>query len=208
MNSMRLTLVTPPAVEPVTSQEVRAHLKSDDTTDNGLLATYIAAARELVEKHINRAIILQEWRGFLDCWPLGETPFVEGYSVGPAFPNVARAIELPVGNLISITHVKTYDTADVATTYSAANYYADTSGPYGRLVLRDGAPTPPYTRTANGIEIQFKAGYSDKPANVPARVRLGIMQAAAYFYENRGDGVSMLPAQALSTIGYERPRRV
>ena len=46
---------------------------------------------------------------------------------------------------------------------------------------------PAITRAANGLEIQFVAGYGDDPHDVPEPIRLGLLQLVAGLNENRGD---------------------
>ena len=45
-------------------------------------------------------------------------------------------------------------------------------------------------RAANGIEVRFVAGYGSGFADVPQPLRQGIVQLAAFLFENRGDAVS------------------
>ena len=46
MQYRSLTRQTPPAVEPVTLSEAKAHLRVDSTDDDAYIATLITAARE------------------------------------------------------------------------------------------------------------------------------------------------------------------
>ena len=66
---MPLTLTTPPAVEPVTLAEAKAHLKIDTTDDDALITALIPAARARAEWHTGRALVTQGWTLWLDAWP-------------------------------------------------------------------------------------------------------------------------------------------
>ena len=66
---MSLQLITPPALEPVTLDEAKAHLKVDTTDDDALIERLIAAARARAEWHTGRAFLTQSWILWLDCWP-------------------------------------------------------------------------------------------------------------------------------------------
>ena len=67
----------------------------------------------------------------------------------------------------------------------------------GRVVLTEGAVPPLPGRVANGIEIQYTAGYGATEDNVPVLLRQGMLQVIAHLYEHRGDS----PDQALLASG-------
>lgn len=162
-------IVTPPTTYPVSLAETRAQLGIETTDHDATLAGIIASATELAEVYINQALITRTYKGFLDSFP------------------ACRHIDLPRSPLQSVTHVKTYDDADAATTMDAADYYVDAASLTGRIVLRQSGSWPCVERVANGIEIQWVAGYGDDPADVPEMIRLGVMITVGWLYENRGD---------------------
>src|ERR1700742_1721990 len=65
---MSLQLTAPPAVEPVTLAEAKAHLKVDTGDDDALIGTLITAARARVEWHTGRALVTQSWILWRDPW--------------------------------------------------------------------------------------------------------------------------------------------
>jgi uncharacterized phiE125 gp8 family phage protein len=81
--------------------------------------------------------------------------------------------------------------------FDASNYYVDTAGTPGRIVLTQGAVPPVPGRIANGIEIRFTAGYGTTEDSVPTLLRQGMLQVIAHLYEHRGDS----PDQALLRSG-------
>jgi uncharacterized phiE125 gp8 family phage protein len=85
-----------------------------------------------------------------------------------------------------VTHIKTYDDADVATTLGTDKYYLDNAREPSRVVLRTGETFPTALRVANAIEVQYVTGYTSQ-YNIPEPIKLGIMQHIAYLYEHRGD---------------------
>jgi uncharacterized phiE125 gp8 family phage protein len=155
----RLSIVTAPTIEPVTLADAKLFLKVDETADNDLITSLIKAARQACEAYTSRALTAQTWKVFFDRWPGVEVPLTEGITVGADLSSVAAEVFIPKPPLVSITHVKTYDDSDVATTWSSSNYFVDTATEPGRIVPRTGTSFPTTTRTANGIEIQFIAGY-------------------------------------------------
>lgn len=59
-------LVTPPAMEPVTLEEAKLHLRIDGTEEDSLISALITAARQKAEEYTRRAFIAQTWELALD----------------------------------------------------------------------------------------------------------------------------------------------
>jgi uncharacterized phiE125 gp8 family phage protein len=200
---MALLLVTAPAVEPVTLTEAKLHLKVETADEDPLIDSLIAAARQTCELATGLALITQTWRHFLDAFPGGREEWWDGSRDGVRNMGAAIALEIPRPPLISITHVKTYDQADVAAIIPSGDCQVDTAARPGRVVMRAFAPWPAVTlRPVNGIEIEFQAGYGASQSAVPAQLRQGILQHVAHLYTHRGDlldgngnvaGISGLP---------------
>jgi hypothetical protein len=187
---LKLTLVSAPAMLPLSLNEAKLYLRldDDDTLDDALVANLTRAAMEACERFTGRALISQTWDLFLDRWPgMAETPLAEGLAVGADLPARVKAVALPRPPLQGVLHVKTYDEADTATPWPAANYFVDTASVPGRLVARTGHALPLPGRAANGIEIRFSAGYGDAPGAVPEALRQGLRLLVAHLYEHRGD---------------------
>jgi uncharacterized phiE125 gp8 family phage protein len=179
---MSLQLITPPAVEPVTLDEAKAHLKVDTTDDDALIARSIAAARARAEWHTGRAFVTQSWILWLDEWPL------------------RGAVGIPLPPLIQVASVTTYGRDDAASAVDPANYQVDAVSQPGRLVLKD-TVVPPIAnlRSVNAIAIAFDAGYGAAAGDVPAPLREAVLEIVAELYVHRGDGPEeiALSAQAL-----------
>ncbi|MGH6719750.1 MAG: head-tail connector protein, partial [Alphaproteobacteria bacterium] len=155
------------AERPVGLAEAKLHLKLDTTDEDVLVDALIDAATEACRRFTGRELVSQTWRLMLDAAPDG------------------GAIELPRPPLIAVTHVKTYDDADAATTFAAGNYFVDTASVPGRVVPRTGATWPTVGRAANGLEVEFVAGFGAQASAVPAPLRQGILVLVAYGYERR-----------------------
>lgn len=178
-----------PAIEPVTvaEQKVFMRLPADNAADDTLVTLLIAAAREYVEKETHLALITQTWKYTLDRIPLAgsEEPWWDGVremAIGELYV-AATSIELPTYPLIAITSFNTYNSADTATLFTG--FYTDTARKPGRISLRTGAIWPVSTRGVNGVEIIYTAGFGAAAANVPADLRIAVMQIASHWYENR-----------------------
>lgn len=177
-----LTQLTPPAAEPVTLAEAKAHLRVSDEADDALIARAIAAARQMAETQTGRAFVTQGFRLVRDAWPGG------------------LCLELPRPPLIAIDAVRLYDAEGNATLWDAASYAADTRFAPGRLCLRHGAAWPVPGRRKGGIEIDFSAGYGASASDVPAAIRQAVLLIVGHLYENRewvsGEALSEIPAGA------------
>jgi len=177
--------VTPATTYPVTTVEAVAHVNAQGVGDDDYLASLNIAATAWAEEYTGRAFINRTYKAFLDAWPVD----TRGYQL--------TTLDLPKPPLVSVTHVKTYDDADAVTTFSSASYFVDTNSLKGRLALRTTAAWPSVTRTANGIEIQWVAGYG-AAADVPQPIKQAILLLVGHWYANReavkvGETVANIP---------------
>lgn len=168
-------VVTAPADYPVSLAEVRAQLGIETTDEDARLTGLIAAATEMAEAYTGRALLERTYRGFLGCFP------------------ACRHLDLPRSPLQSVTHVKAYADDDTSETLDAADYYVDTASLSGRVVLRSGSSWPTVERVANGVEVQWVAGYpgmNEVPSDMRDSFRLAIQVIVAWLNEQRGDEAS------------------
>lgn len=180
---MSLELVTPPASEPVSLAEAKAHLRVDHDDEDALIARLVAAARETAERYTGRAFIAQSWRLWCDRWPDG----------------APRMFSIPKPPLVSISTVVSYDRSGAATTLLSDAYIVDSAAVPGRIVLKETAVLPAVLREANAIAVNFQAGYGANASDVPAGIRAGVLSLVAHFYEARGDAAAP-PPEALALL--------
>jgi hypothetical protein len=184
----RLTETTPPASEPLTLSEVKTFLRIDHSADDDLVTGLIAVARQMCETATGRSLIARGYSFYLDYWPgtmsLG---WWDGVQEGADIIVNGAALDLPKPPLASVTRINVYNAANAATEFAASNYFVDTAGIPGRIMLKEGVLPPIPGRLANGLEIQFTSGYGSSAQNVPAPLRQGMKQLVAYLYQHRGD---------------------
>jgi uncharacterized phiE125 gp8 family phage protein len=162
---MRLRIVTPPAAEPVTLAEAKAHLRLEGTEDDTYVSVLIQAARQHVEDVCWRGVVTQTREAVLEAFPYGE------------------AVDLPGGNLGAISFV-TYTDADGASqTLDASAYEADTVSVPGRLVLAYGESWPSTRCQWDAVRIRYTVGWA--VADVPAPIKQAMLLLVAQLYENR-----------------------
>jgi uncharacterized phiE125 gp8 family phage protein len=164
---MTAALITPPALEPVSLAEAKAHLRIDADDDDALVTAAIVAARIHVEAATRRALIEQGWRIYLDAWPR------------------KRIVPIPIAPLLAVESITVFDGAGEPVVVEADDYEVDTVSVPGRLVLSAQAPAP-VGRAVNGIEIEVSAGYGPSGIDVPGPLRQAIMMLVAHWYEHRG----------------------
>ena len=197
-----LVIHTEPASEPITLAEAKSYLRIDSSGDDALITSLISTARKLCEEHTQRAFMSQTLQLFLDNLDDIDNPLWEGMRTGPYLNYYKNYIDLPMPPVVSVTHVKTFDDDDNATTFSSSNYYVDNAKQPARIVLRTGETFPTALRVANAIEVQYVVGYSSASA-VPEPIKFAIYQVLTYLYEHRGDmyeGKTSLPATATKLL--------
>ena len=187
-----LKLNTAPATIPVTVAELRNYAKIDDSIDATLLSDLIYAATDWVEEFTNRALINRSYSLFLDGVTEVDTPLREGIYTGPFSVYYNNKINLPRPPLSSVTVIYYYNDDDTQNTWASSNYYVDSVREPASIVLRDSGTWPTGLRNANGIEVQFVAGYGTATTDVPQAIRSAILQLALHLYENRGDSDALV----------------
>lgn len=182
-----LKIVTGPAVTPVSRTEARNHLRLDDDVDDSLVRAYIQAATDWAENYTGRFLVSRTCQMMLDGARELESPLWEGTRTGPSNVAYLDHIELAAAPVISVESIKYYSDDDTQYTWAASNYFVDTFSEPAKVVLRDGGTYPTDLRAANGLEINFTAGYGSNPSAVPEAIKVAILQYIAFLYEHRGD---------------------
>lgn len=196
-------LLEGPAIEPVSLEEMRQHLRIDDEGEHEYMLDIIAEAREEIEQASGLTLIQQKWRLTMDRWSGGGEAWWDGVRDGHIGEllngGTGGEVKLPRYPLASIDTIKTIDEEDVATNIVVSSVFnIDTSQRPGRITLKTGATWPEVNRSSNGIQIDYYAGYGTNEADVPAPIRRAVRQLAAYLFSHRGDGCDMLDAMRLS----------
>jgi len=156
---MALSLVTPPAVEPVSLADAKGQLRLSLADDDALITALIVAAREYVETFTHRALITQTWDDTRDAFPGDDVIWLPKAPLFMATPPV-------------ITYV---DTNGATQTWSSTLYTVDApTGPKARLaclVPNYGQSYPSTRAVINAVTIRFVAGYGATATTVPASLK-------------------------------------
>lgn len=166
-------LVTPPAVEPVSLDEAKAHCRVEHDLDNALITALAVAARQHFERETNRALVTQTWRLDLDRFPRGGEPI--------------RLTRGPVASISSLAYI---DEAGANQTVAAEARIDDVGGDIGRIAPLYNEPWPWWwagcsaARRINAVAVTFVAGYGVAAA-VPELAKVAIKLLVGHWYENR-----------------------
>lgn len=163
---MPLTLITAPAIEPVTLAEAKAHCRVDSNADDAMITALIVAARESCEHKVGRPLITQTWERTLEYFPGG-------------------AILLGKFKPLSVVSVKYLDDAGAATTLDPAAYTLDADTEPGYLLPAYGTTWPSARAAASSVRVRFTAGYGPAASDVPTAVKQWILLAVGTIYEQR-----------------------
>lgn len=184
-------LVTAPAVEPVSADELRTMLKEDvSELGDSEAERLIASARQFIEELSGIALITQTWELVLDRWPGYGEPWWDGVREGhiSELRGNAKPVALPRYPLQSVNAVSTFDLNDAETVVSvSAVFNIDLAARPGRMHLKAGQTWPIATRNFDAIRVRYTAGFGDAPADVPPVLRDAVLMLAAYHYNHRGE---------------------
>ena len=199
---MALRMITAPSVEPLTLEQVKAHLRVSHSDDDSTIEIYMRAARMTVEGpegFLGRALVTQVWELVLDAFPANE-------------------IKVPLPPLQTVESIRYDDPDGNEQVVSTLNYWVDNVNEPGWVVPTAGVPWPTPLDAVNSVRVRFIAGYSptsDSPpdlrANVPFDIKAGMLLLIGSMYEHREENVVGVTAPASLPFGAEallRPRRV
>ena len=169
---VRITSVL--GAEPVSAHYLREHLRlSQDMASPEYLDGLIAAAREWVED--------RTWLTLRE---------VEAEVTLDEFPRNAKAIDIPLSPLNSVTSLQYRDTDGDLVTLDPEDYEVDTVSIPPRVVPVDGWPS---TGTGvNVVRLTVRAGYTD----APQKLKQAMLLLGGHWFEHREEvvvGTSVIP---------------
>lgn len=179
---MILSVLTPPAVEPVSLEALKAELRASSGVDDALIAALGVAARQRVEAELGLALLTTQFRQVQDDY----TPVT-----------AAGALLLARGPLIA---VQALAVADQGATFHPLDpsAYRPQAGSLPGEVGRTAVVWRQPTLASSGVRIDYTAGFGADPAAVPAPLIQAILALVAYAYDHRAEAAVSAAPQSLT----------
>jgi len=108
-------------------------------------------------------------------------------------------IDLQVGDVASVTHIKYYDADNTLQTLATDQYDVDTKVRPGRIYESEDGDFPNTYERPNAVEVEFIVGGA--ASDVPEPIKMAMYLIIGRYYENRQDVVT-------GTIASELPLMV
>ena len=165
----KLVLKTGPATTAISLAEAKAFLRvdSDYDDDDSYITSLIGVATNVVEQFTRRRLITQTYNIYYDEFP----PYMD----------------LQVGNVASVTHVKYYDTDNTLQTLDTSQYDVDIRVKPGRIYQAEDGNFPNTYERANSVEVEFVVGSA--ASDVEDAIKQAMYIVIGRHYENRQDVV-------------------
>lgn len=169
---LALTTIAPPSNEPVTLAELKAAARVDIPDDDVYIASLGVAARRLIERTWDCALVSQTLLLAIDRFPTAGNPYLwQQYSWGywgDRIPMTAlsgawwpdrAAVHVPRPPLQSVVSLQYYDPAGNLQTADPSTYQVDTLRRPGRIMPAVGQYWPYLQQRPDAVQITFLAGF-------------------------------------------------
>lgn len=161
---MSVTLMTPPALEPISLAQMKAHLRIEHAFEDALVSAYITSARLHIEARLAKLLISQNWRINFDRLPTG------------------KVVELPLAPMLALNSVSYYTDLPGPNNIPPVDYSIDLNSMRPRFSLHLQRQN---LRSFGAYELDVSVGYGPAPEDVPADIRHALMMLVAHWHENR-----------------------
>ena len=160
---MRLVLVEPPTVEPLTAAEAKARLNIGDEVSDEVMESYITAARQRIDGAdgwLGRAINTQTWQGRADTFPTYDGGRI--YIPLPPLQTVTISYLDPVGDPVTLVEGTDFQIVQAQRPYIVP------------------LAAWPASTGIDGVAIEFVVGYGDAGSDVPEPIRTAVALGAGH----------------------------
>ncbi len=170
-------LITLPTIEPIDLDEVKKHLRFTPTTEDTLIDTYIAAARQYFEDITGLQLMEATWEQRHDVFPGGASTNT----------NVIELRHPPLMDVVSVA----YDdgNGDEQTLVLDTDYFVETpSAPQcGYIRLGSSGTWPSSLATLGSVRVRYRAGYGSAPGDVPELIKTALLFLVGHFHQFRAE---------------------
>lgn len=162
---MTFQLISPAAVQAVTLDDAKAHLRVTTSEEDEVIDGLIKSASQLVESETALSLTTQTFRLWVDDLP----------------DNLV--VCLPRNPARNIAQIVWYDSEGTPVVLPGSAYFFNSTSRPARLKFdRAACPSGP----CNGIEIDFDAGFGNTGVDVPDLIKRAMKVLIAHWYEFRG----------------------
>lgn len=163
-------IVTAATSDPMTLAEAKAYCQVTGDADNALLASFIPAATDYVQRLMGLQLLTTTLKNTWDD-----------------FDYELRLDRSPVA---SVNSVKYYDVDGTLTTISSSNYWADVNARPPRIIPASGYawPTVQDCRPA-AVEVEYVAGYT-AASLIPPGISIAVKSVIKFWFDNRGPALT------------------
>lgn len=211
---MGLVIVTKPAVEPVSLDDLRTQCRIVATDFDSQLTSLGIAARIKAETICRRALVTQTWDLWLDRFPTywqdwnswtGRRTWSRSSRrlSTDAYRDITIRLEMPP--VQSVTYVKYIDPATFATlSVDLTTLNMDLADEPARMAPSVGNYWPTANYQPNAVQVRFVCGYGADGTYVPETIKAAIRMMVEYwFYNPTATGENDIPSAARSLLSSE-----
>ena len=174
---LTISVVTPSDIMPITPDEFKTYAKIDTDADDDIIDDIISAVKDWGQAWTRRTWFTTTLRA--------------------EWLTHAREVELPLGPIISITTIETWD-GDAWEAVGTDDY--EVSGQSDQIIT--------FATWGKRLRVQYVAGYGASATDLPTSLKLGVYKACLSAYEDRqnlaSSGFSELPAGTKDYFATER----
>lgn len=152
---MTTRLILAPTVLAVTLDEAKAQLRIDGTDLDAVVTAWLTGVIDHAEHYMGRALMQQDWRVSLDC-----------------FPKVIKLRMPPVTQILSFKYI---DKNGVEQTLTSSDYQFDDQSEPCHLLPAYGTDWPEARAQANAVSVTYRCGYGTDASKTPAGIRAYIL---------------------------------
>lgn len=177
-----IRVITPPAAEPITLEEAKAHLRVVFDDENDYISRLIVAARQMAEGRLNRTLPVQTIAASFDGW--------------------GSALKLPRPPFIAVESIAYIDSEGAEQLLEAPGYYVNEFVEPAAIYAYYGVPWPSLQQRQGAVTVTYRAGYV---GGVPEPIKAWMLLAIGALYQNResvvaGVSVTELPADFMNLL--------
>ncbi|WP_026987656.1 head-tail connector protein [Fodinicurvata fenggangensis] len=165
-----LVQTTPPATDPLTLEDVKAHLKVEGTEEDGLISDLIAAAVQKIDGRdgvLGACLITQSWEA--------------------TFDRFHSEIVLPLPPCQQVDSITYLDRSGTQQTLDSNDYRVTGLKTLGgaRITPAASKSWPSTIALPDAVTVAFTAGFGDDPADIPEPVRAAMRLHIGHLYAHR-----------------------